>query len=239
MRCAVTEEHREVKRRLLSLSYSVPLTKQELSAVQELVYRAFSVGAGYEDLLAQELFQQAVTDFELAIVREAGVAGYDLAGSLKLTDPTVLSDLRGRAQFAARSISDTYNAEMHRQIGRIGEDVPTANRNVYLKRLSDFDAARWEKHSPSISVTELQTSRNYAQVDFIYRNGLTGRARVDPQGAVCPICEGYVAEGWVSVEEGYTWAIPAHPNCCHSLEVEYEGERPESPWLGGELEETA
>lgn len=236
---AATEEHCKTKSRILSLAYPAPLSKQALTAVQELVYNAFSVGPGYEDLLAQELFEQASTDFGAAILQEARAAGYDLAGSLKLTDPTVLSDLRGRAQFAARSISDTYNAEMHRQIARIAEEVPTANRATYLKRLADWDAARWQKHLPGISATELSTARNYAQVDFIYRNHLTGRARVDPQSAVCPACEDLVAEGWVSLEEGYTWAVPLHVNCCHSLEVEYEGERPESPWLGGDLEATA
>lgn len=210
------EEHCKAKSLILSLAYPAPVSKQQLTAVQQMVYDAFSVGPSYEDLLAQEMFKQATTDFGAAILQEAQAAGYDLAGSLKLTDPMVLGDLRGRAQFAARSISDTYNAEMRRQIARIGEEVSTANRATYLKRLADWDAARWQKHLPGISATELGTARNYAQVDFIYRNQLTGRARVDPQEAVCPDCEGLVAEDWVSLEEGYTWSLPLHVNCVAS-----------------------
>jgi len=208
-----TEEYCKQKSLILSLAYPAPLSKQQLTAIQEMVYDAFSVGPRYTDLLADELFGQATSDFGAAILQEARVAGYDLAGSLKVTDPMVLGDLRDRAQFAASSISDTYNAEMRRQIARIAEEVPTANRATYLKRLADWDAARWQKHLPSISVTELGTARNYAQVDFIYRNQLTGRARVDPQSAICPNCEDLVLEGWVSLEEGYTWSVPLHVNC--------------------------
>jgi len=229
----------KAKSAILSLAYPAPVAKQQLTAVQQMVYDAFSVGPNYTDLLTEELFEQATSDFGAAILQEARAAGYDLTGSLKLTDPMVLGDLRGRAQFAASSISDTYNAEMRRQIARIGEEVRTANRSTYLAKLAQWDAARWQKHLPSISATELGTARNYAQVDFIYRNQLTGRARVDPQDAVCPDCEDLVAEDWVSLEEGYTWSLPLHPNCIHSLEVEYEGEMPESPWLGGDLEEAA
>lgn len=138
-----------------------------------------------------------------------------------------LSAIRDRVRFAANSVGNTYNLELAREIIRIGEDTPTANRHTYAFRLynrqGSWDSAYWVAKAEQIAQIETMTVVNAAVADFYSRNGdlLQPQAIVVPFTAAESVCAQIVSENpYRTVDTLYSrWTLPVHIGCPHRAEV--------------------
>lgn len=189
------------------------------------------------DALRGTLYQQSVADYGLALTAEAQAAGYAISG-VSVTDPKVLKGLGKRADYAAKSIARTHNADLRRQITRIRADVPKANRWVYSSRLEAWEKNRAAWKSSQIATTELGEVARRGKADFIDRNNLQGKARgrVSPSSAMCPLCVELVGHGSMEVDLAMSLPVPAHVGCVHYIEIVYDKEGMPAAnelWLAG------
>ncbi len=189
------------------------------SPVQALIGQLFGFSPQDEAKLADQLFEESVDDYAATLVGEAQMAGYPVS-FVSVKDVQVLDRLRQRAEFAAQSIARTYNEELKRQIVRIAEDNPRANRRAYARQLEDWDKGRMQRKVEEVAVTEQGWAMHEAKRDFAANNpGLTGIARVMPEVASEPICEQLLGLGEMPLEDGLRLSLPAHPHCVHWLEI--------------------
>ena len=208
---------------------------KDLTYVQRLVDSLVRMGQPDIDALHAHLFEQARFDFAAGMRAELERLGLR-AGLIRVTDERVLAMLDQRARFAAESIANTYNRDLERQLARIGEAIPTANRQTYMAGLREWEADRIAARTPGISVTEFTTTHNTMQREFVQRNGLEGRGRVAPPEAAEHICEELVGQGWMPLDEAHQLDLPAHVRCIHFIEAEYDAPDTGLLWTGGKTE---
>jgi hypothetical protein len=129
----------------------------------------------------------------------------------------ILSQINSVAEAHAASITATYNWDLANAIKAITAEVPTANRHVYAKRLTEWETARASWKNEQIALMTEQTVRAMALQDFYRQNGAgIGRAMLMPRTAVCPICQGWIDRGWVPLAEAIRHPPPYHVNCPHN-----------------------
>jgi len=189
--------------------------------VQRVVGQLFSYQASDVRALDAVLFTQARADYGAAVAAEARAAGYSIA-SVNVTDQAVMAALNERSGFAAKSIATTYNKDVRREIARIRAEVPKANRYTYAKRLDAWEKSRASWKAEQIAYTEMGTTINQAQRDFVRMNHLEPRAHVVPDTGQCAYCEELAGQGWMDFWTAEGLGLPAHPGCIHSLELDYD-----------------
>jgi hypothetical protein len=204
-----------------------------MSRVQRLVHLAVRHDAVTTEAIRSELFtarQRSYND-EIAIqTRRAGCTG---GGDLR--DKGILRELNQASKDDAKSISNTYNADLAAAIRSIAADNPRANRNVYVARLRDWEADRAQTKAVSIAQYTESTARAAAFSDFVKLNSIEGTAVLQPEEAVCPVCEGLVSRGEIPIREASLSPPPFHQNCPHyyvTLPVKIPKEDCESVWRG-------
>lgn len=131
-----------------------------------------------------------------------------------------LERLKDMCREDAKSIASTWNREVEREIDRIREATPRANRRTYYKRLEAWNTRRNEWKLPQISVTTDVTTRAYAQERFRSMNYSGGLlfVLVGPP-AVCKICASMFAAGVVDQAYVNRHRPPFHPFCAHGWGV--------------------
>ena len=199
----------------------------EMSDVQKMVHLTARWTGDDIGEFADRQFGQAKATYEQALTQE--LRGWGCSGSGVLGEGPELTAVRERADWASTSVAHTYNYELAKEINRIGEDAPKANRHVYAYRLyhgpGSWDKGYWVSKNDEIAKVESMTMINAAKADFYERNPqlyeLQGEAWVIPLDTVCPICESYVsANPYDSMEAGYRQTVlPAHVNCPHFLQI--------------------
>lgn len=177
--------------------------------------------------LADRLFRESRETYKQTLQDELNKWGCSGQKAVTPDKGRELSAIRERADWAAESIANTYNFELAKEIVRIGQDTPTANRNVYAYRLyyskASWDGAYWKEKATQVSQIETMTTVNAATADFYARNGdrLAPTANIVPFQAVCPICQELVANNpYKTPDEAYNASVlPVHVGCVHRVEV--------------------
>jgi len=186
----------------------------QMSNVQKLVHLAMRRDPLDEDRIRTELLQQRRRAYEDELMIQAARVGCP-GRSARLENGAVLTALNEMCERDAVSIANTYNYRLGGAIRRIFEEVPTANRHVYAKRLQVWEAERDEWKVYQIAEYTEGSTRAIAQSDFYRFNGAFGTAVLEPVEAVCPVCQGWVARGEVPLREATNNPPPYHPNCPH------------------------
>ncbi|MHC4088678.1 MAG: hypothetical protein ACYSVY_00090 [Planctomycetota bacterium] len=198
-------------------------TVDEMSNVQKMVHLTARWVDDDRDERARRLFDEGRETYRQTLQDELNRWG---CGGRQALAPAVgaeLSAIRERVDWAAESVKNTYNLELAKEIVRVGEETPTANRHVYAHRLyyreDSWDGRYWQERDLMIAQTETMAMVNAALADFYARNGdlLQPEANVLPIAAVCPICQEMVdGNPWRSVDAVYNkFDFPPHPNCPH------------------------
>ena len=186
---------------------------EQLSPVGKLVHGQMM----QDDIAEQErrgmLTAQRAKAYEQELKIQASRVGCDqYSGSLRIGPEWVALDEQSVND--ARSITNTYNRDLARQVAKIRQDVPTANRHVYAKRLRDWNAGRSEWKNKDISQFTGNSARSKAQADFFRNNGIgEGYATLEPRTAVCPVCQGFLNRGEVPIPVAMSNPGPFHVKC--------------------------
>lgn len=192
----------------------------EMSNVQRLVHLALRRDSQDVTELTAALTKARRRAFEdelTAMLSQVGCGGQG-----RLTRGPELKALSEQSAEEAQGIADTYNRDLAFAILTIGQDAPRANRFVYASRLAVWDENRAAWKTRQIAEWTEGTARTGAVRAFLKNNNLTGEARVVPETAAEPVCEGWIKRGWVPVRELMADPPPYHPNCPHSTESRLE-----------------
>ncbi len=168
---------------------------------------------------ARSLYDDALTE---------AIAEVGCSGPGHLSGGAELSALKKRAEWSAASIAKTYNKDLLAMVEAAEADWVEAHGSkkgmtrLWLAKtvrpaIQERDA--WKE--TQIGVTEQTWVNDKARQDFFTRNGVDGRAKIEPGIAVCPICQEAVRDGWLPVAEAFRrWSPPWHPGCPHNIVVE-------------------
>lgn len=184
--------------------------------------------------LSETLLVQRKAAWETALREEAAQYGY--TGPINPPRREDLRELRQMCQEDARSIVNTWNRDVDRQLARLYDQNYRGNRFYYAKHMEEWGAARdrW-KAQQIASYTEFSTS-SYAQRRFWEMNGLRGGWYVfDGPPPVCDDCRYLYALGVVDQEVVDANPTPRHVNCDHRwrlLPMTTEAPRPRELWVG-------
>lgn len=211
-------------------------TIEDFTRVQKLVH--LSVRMQPEDApgIQNEIFKQKRLAYEDELASQAAAVG--CAGRKGVTSPVLLSAMMEEARTESLGIISTYNYDLAISIRNIRQETPTANRNVYAKRINEWEEARNEWKSKQIMLWNTVSWQDRAVKDFLENNpqlAEKGYAIVEPQRtAVCDVCREWVNKGKVPIEATKEIEWPAHLNCPHHWVVNYKGGKVDCSklWVG-------
>ena len=184
-----------------------------MTNVMKLVHLASRMDSIDEDEWRTTFLKQRRRAYEDELSIQARHMGCNKRG--RLGNGPILSALNDASKVDAASVVNTFNYYLAAAIIRIHDEVPTANRFVYAKRLADWAPTYWAWKQPQIDQMTAGTARAKAQQDFYDHNGHFGSARLLPTTAVCPVCQGWVRRGVVPLRVAQQYPPPYHPNCPH------------------------
>jgi len=207
---------------------------EEFSPVMKLVHLAMRKDDVDEDETRTKLLKEGRRLFEDELTMQAARGGCPGRRGLLRNGP-ILTELNNVYTDHAKSITNTYNYDLAAQIAQIRQDVPTANRHVYAKRLRRWDEQRAELKTPVISQMTEAVARSLAQEAFYDHNGMSGYAELMPKTAVCPVCQGWINRGHVPLNVAMGHPPPYHIRCPHFWQTR-PGQRTEDEcrllWMG-------
>ena len=184
-----------------------------MTDVMKLVHLAARMDSIDEDEWRTTFLRERRRAYEDELSIQARRVGCSRRGNLR--NGPILSALNETSKTDAASIVNTFNYYLAAAIIRIKEEVPTANRYTYAKRLAVWAPTYWAWKQPQIDQMTDGTARAKAQTDFYQHNGHFGTARLLPTTAVCPVCLGWIARGIVPLRIALQYPPPYHPNCPH------------------------
>lgn len=192
----------------------------EMSRVMKLVHLAMRMDALDESRITNQVLTEKRDSYVSELTSLAKEAGCNKKGSLR--PGVVQKEMVAESETDASSITNTYNYDLAHQINAIRSAVPTANRNVYAKRLQVWDAERNKWKSTQISLWDTGRWKARATSDFLAHNDIKGSARLMPKDAAEEVCQFWAKKGWMRLtnavqERISTW--PPHLNCPHFWEV--------------------
>jgi hypothetical protein len=210
-----------------------PLVDQ-MTDVQKLVHLAHRQDSVDVEQRRIELLQAARHAYENELTIQAARVG--CPGRVgRLANGPLLSELNDACAAWAESIANTYNYDLAVAIQNIAAETPMANRNTYAKRLRDWHEQRSGWKNPQIAQYTDGAARAQAQADFYRFNPNLGTATLEPTEAVCPVCQGWIERGEVSLRVALNHPPPYHPGCPHGWRTEPDRvPRDECPllWMG-------
>jgi len=198
-----------------------PSNINDLSNVGKLVHLAMRFDSYDEDRIKSELTKSRRRAYERELTNQARRAGCSSRSGRVSVGPE-LSELNRMSGEDAKSIVTTYNKDLAAAIRNIRAETPTANRNVYVKRLMVWEDKRSKWKASQIAQNTEATARRNAQRDFVKWNNMQGKAILRPTTAVCPVCRGWIRRGLVPLDVAQNKPPPYHINCPHYWENRYE-----------------
>ena len=192
----------------------------EMTSVQADVFLTGQMSYADRNAYEDRLVEQGIETYKQTLQEEAWALGC-VDSDAAPPDGAELDSIHDRAQFAAGSVTGTYNLNLAKEIIAIGEATPTANMNTYNYRLfktpDSWDDRYWQEKNLEVAQVETMTIVNAAKSDFYSRNRdkTNPSAVVRPYFAVCEVCQEMVGGNpYRTVTEIYEqFEIPPHPGC--------------------------
>jgi len=192
-----------------------PQMMGDLAPVQTLVHLAYRMDAVSASDLRAKMLRRLRDIYESEITIQAALIGCRGQRGNVGAGP-VLSQLNSMAETAANGIVNTFNRDLVYALQSIKADIPRANRHIYANHLGRWEQKRSEWKEPQIALSVEGNARSLAQQHFHQFNGSYGSATLTPKRAVCPVCQGWVNRGEVSMSVALNNPPPYHPSCLPS-----------------------
>ena len=204
--------------------------------VRVLVHLAMRQDQVDSNLVQEEVFREKRQAYENELTAQATAVGCKGQG---VADGATLNEMHDQANEESVGITNTYNYDLANYIDTVRAANPKANRNTYVKALTEWHSDRASWKNLQVSLVNQVTWKSRAAADFVNFNSLAGTAKLVPSShAVCAICKMWIARGDVPIAEAapVMEAWPPHPNCVHTwqLNVDKKNVRCENLWLGSE-----
>lgn len=223
---------------LLALARRLPSPRSVIEAPRtvyptsrrEHMLDAFTITHDDRLALQDALYQESITTYEAALTAEAERLGMASSG-VYLMNAEELAWIHARAEFAANSVTNTYNTRLVSQVAQLLKDEPKSNRDVLVSKLEKWWATRSEAQGAAVSLTETAMVAQRALEEFYTRNNISGECYFGGS-ELCERCQEIAASCPVSVAEMRDTGIP-HISCGDIWTVE-AGPLPsdDQAWLG-------
>lgn len=189
------------------------VVSDNLSPVQRLVHLAMRYDSEMTGSIRGELTRARLRAYNDELSIQARRAGCTRQG--EMTAGPALSELNEMSKEDAEAMERQYNLDLAGAIAQIGKDTPSANRNVYAARLREWEGKRVEAKAPAIAQWTENSARAKGFEDFHKNNKLEGTAHLEPEIAVCPVCQGWVNRGEIPLKVASNNPPPYHFRCPH------------------------
>ncbi len=190
----------------------------DFSEVMDLALSRMRWGAIEVSQFEAEISQLMTAEITEQIGEELAVIGCG-ARSAHVTSPTILENIQREAHTAAVSIVDTYNRDLAYAIQAIRTETETANRNTFIKRLSEWADAREQWKNDQISQMAIIGAKSYAVREFVRQNKVTAQAYVGgPRPAAEEECQALI-DGEPYDADKLPAEFPIHINCPHYWDI--------------------
>lgn len=191
----------------------------QMTDVQKLVHLAVRMDQQHEEAYRSELLKSRRREYEAALTDLANAVGCDREG--RLQEGSILTELNNASKIDAGSIVNTYNYDLAHAIIQISNDVPTANRNTYAKRLREWETSRGEWKNQQIALNTHLTTLGKAQREFLENNtNIDAEAILEgPDPAAEAICQGWLNRGRVPIQTAINNPSPFHLGCPHPWKI--------------------
>jgi hypothetical protein len=200
----------------MALDWKGLIQSEGFSNIMRLVHLSFRMDSQHQEAIRAELVRTRRRQYEASLTELAESAGCDR--SALLSEGPILSELNEMSKTDAESIVNTYNYDLGLAIIAIKEETPTANRNVYAKRLGAWETQRAGWKDLQIATNTNLTARQQAQRDFFKNNLVEATVKlIGPDPAAEPVCQAALDMGRVPVEVANEMDFPAHLNCVHTF----------------------
>jgi hypothetical protein len=186
-----------------------------MTPVQKLVHLAMRLDDLAKDGIRVELLKARRLAFENELTIQARRVGCP-GRQGRLENGSILSELNEASQGDAASIINTYNYDLAMAIVAVATETPTANRHIYARRLSRWEAKRNQWKVEQIAGWTEGSARSLAQKYFYQYNSIDGVAELTPTSAAEPVCAGWIARGQVPLAEAMGSPPPYHVGCPHA-----------------------
>ena len=184
-----------------------------LSRLQAIMRLAYSMRADETAAIARDIYSQLEAAWVDEIRRELGALG--IRRNVPLPRGEYADILRRESIQDARSIVNTFNTDLEREIRRLYEANPRGNRNYYISNIEQWRARRAVWKQRQIALMNDKKARHIAQQAFVEENLIGGVYRFDGPAPVCDDCAEKFAAGQVEQEYVDRNPTPLHPNCPH------------------------
>ena len=159
------------------------------------------------DDLAALLFTLNRAAYEQSLTRAVVDAGGD-PNAVALTNRAVLADLRAAAEASAKTIAETYAADLQRLVAAMPADTAPHDLAALIRR---WDALRSDWKAPQIARTESATAAGRAVRDVGQRSRGTRKAYFG--GSLqCTICQTIAGNNPYEPDDPFIGSL-GHPNC--------------------------
>lgn len=189
------------------------------------VYDQYQMGQEGTAQLQQGLQDLYLQGYRDAIDKRMSALGGNPIGSV--TDPTIINRYNTMAEQQSKLIADTWNRDLASQVGSQWIDL-SAQRGRQMSRawladsIQDWTSGRAGWKSEMWARSAYMTAFNQANLDFQLRNKTAKQGRIIPGDAECHLCQSLVDTygKWTPLNQLDASAVPAHPQCVHSVEYD-------------------
>lgn len=187
----------------------------DLTRLHRIIVLAYKMQPEDEAQLRADIYAQHGREWRQALAEEAARVGVTRPAQGPRGQREV-TYFRTLAEQDARSITNTYNADLEREIVRLYDTNPRGNRNYYISNLERWYDRRSAWKDRQIALMNRQNARSYAKVRFYEENNMRGGSYYyEGPAPVSDECKFRMAQGVVSQDFVDGHPTPAHINCPH------------------------
>jgi hypothetical protein len=189
-----------------------------LTRLLKIIALLYEMQPEEQDALSAQLLEQRKAVWRQALADMAREFGCNSA-SPRPPSGRDLTELKALSDEDAKSIANTWNGDVERQVQRLYDANPRGNRYYYRKNMEAWAAQRSTWKNPQIALNTETVTREYAKSRFREMNVDSPRFVFDGPPPTCDVCVQEFAAGIVDENYVRKHPCPRHINCPHTWRV--------------------
>ncbi len=187
------------------------------SKLLRIIAALYRMNADDIEELTQQLLKQRKRIWRQTLAEEA--ANYGCKKSPNDPSGSDLAELKAMSREDAKSIANTWNRDVERQLEKLYKQNPRGNRLYYAKNMEAWAKARAKWKNAQIALVTDTTTREYTKSRFRAMNLIAPRFLFVGPPPTCQECVSQFAAGEVDQAHVRRYPCPRHIGCPHTWKV--------------------